>query len=126
MIIIPYNKDKILYDIDEKKIKIFSFNEENLINEIDIVYQEEKQENDQQQDSENSKEIENSDGSDSEPSFDNFDNDELIKLLPRFSKKISKFFFYFFKKKRKKRKNSHTFFQKIKKKIRLMQKIKFQ
>ena len=31
-------------------------------------------------------------GSDSEPSLDNFDNDELVKLLPTFIKRKSKFF----------------------------------
>ena len=41
-------------------------------------------------------EIEDADisGSDSEPSLDNFDNEELVKLLPTFVKKKSKFFFY--------------------------------
>lgn len=81
-------------------LKIFSFDQENLIQEIEAVkeVQNEDKEFEAEQNENNSNKSKDeaqeevSDGSDSEPSLDNFDNDQLVKLLPSFPKKKSKFF----------------------------------
>ena len=81
--------------IKNSNIKIFSFDQENLLEEIEAnkeIIKEENGKDDDEDKGNNSKysEKEASDGSDSEPSLDNFDNDELVKLLPSVPKKKSK------------------------------------
>jgi len=85
------------YSNSPLKIKIFNFEQENLIQEIEAVRELENEEregiegeNDNGSVKSNKEdEQEVSDGSDSEPSLDNFDNDQLVKLLPSFPKKKS-------------------------------------
>jgi hypothetical protein len=118
MIIIPKNECRFIEKVDEKgsqqrvkvsispiKLKIFNFEQENLLQEIEAeavreTENEGKEGFDKDNDNgsvksnkEDEKEI--SDGSDSEPSLDNFDNDQLVKLLPSFPKKKSIFVFIF-------------------------------
>ena len=116
MIIIPRNESRFFNNIEDKgsqyliinsnspsKLKIFNFDQENLLEEIEAVEETENEGKDKfVVDNENgsvksNKEGENevSDGSDSEPSLDNFDNDQLVKLLPSFPKKKSKLFYIF-------------------------------
>lgn len=112
MIIIPKNEyrfnDKTGEEKDSQqvirksnspiKLKIFNFEQENLLQEIEAVKEIENEGNegfDNENDNGSVKsnkedEQEVSDGSDSEPSLDNFDNDQLVKLLPSFPKKKSK------------------------------------
>jgi hypothetical protein len=112
MIIIPKYEYKFMDKSEEKgsqqlirnsnspiKLKIFNFEQENLLQEIDAVKEIENDgkegfdvENDNGSVKSNKQfEQEISDGSDSEPSLDNFDNDQLVKLLPSYPKKKSKF-----------------------------------
>ena len=100
MIIIPKIEFKSMDKDDDRKImklKIFNFEEGNLLQEIELVQEIKSQENVANEDIENDNgnksdksKDEVSDGSDSEPSLDNFDNDQLVKLLPSFPKKKSK------------------------------------
>jgi hypothetical protein len=93
-----HNKNEIKGNTPIKNssnIKIFSFDQKNLLEEIEANKEIIKEENGEDGDDDkgnNSKnsEKENSDGSDSEPSLDNFENDELVKLLPNVPKKKSK------------------------------------
>lgn len=82
-------------------LKIFSFDHENLLEEIEAVKEVIKEENGEEGDEDkdkgdksnlNNSDQEGDEGSDSEPSLDNFENDELVKLLPSLPKKKSKEF----------------------------------
>jgi hypothetical protein len=96
--------------LDEKstlknsKLKIFSFNQQNLLEEIEAIKGIIREENgedgedgegddDRGKNGNNSKlgngQKEASDCSESEPSLDNFENDQLVKLLPSLPKKKS-------------------------------------
>jgi hypothetical protein len=106
--LIIFNTPNTLVEkLDEKsstknsKMKIFSFNQENLLKEIEAIKEIIKEENGEDGDADDDKgkggnnsklgngQKEASDCSDSEPSLDNFENDELVKLLPSLPKKKS-------------------------------------
>lgn len=114
MIIIPKNEYRFMGKADDKgsqqiirnsnspiKLKIFNFEQDNLLQEIEAVQEIEndgkegfdfENDNGSVKSKKEDDEQEVSDGSDSEPSLDNFDNDQLVKLLPSFPKKKSNFF----------------------------------
>ena len=80
--------------IKNSNIKIFSFDQEDLLGEIEaskeIITEKDGEEGDEDKPSTSkNSDKEASDGSDSEPSLDNFDNDELVKLLPSIPKNKS-------------------------------------
>lgn len=94
------NEEKSPVKNNNSNLKIFSFDHENLLEEIEAVKEIIKEENGEDGDEDKEKgnnsklsDKEASDGSDSEPSLDNFENDELVKLLPSLPKKKSKFIF---------------------------------
>jgi hypothetical protein len=78
--------------IKNSNLKIFSFDQENLLQEIEAVKEIIQEENGEAGDEKGAKDNDSekggaSDGSDSEPSLDNFEVEELIKLLPSLPKK---------------------------------------
>lgn len=76
-----------------KNLKILPFNQENMMNEIESIDLQKNQDKKNLNDSNISRENGVSSGSDSEPSLDNFDNEQLVRLLPTYSKKKSKLIF---------------------------------
>ena len=82
-------KTPIPKDADGKsQLKIPLMNKDDLFKEIEEADKKSKLKDPDDSDAED---IDLS-GSDSEPSLDNFENDELVKLLPTFVKKKSKYF----------------------------------
>ena len=80
-----------------QEIKIFSFDQENILKELeelkDVIQEENLEDGEEGKEKINGSQLnedkEVSDGSDSEPSLDNFENDQLVKLLPSCPKKKS-------------------------------------